>query len=315
MDVFLILTFVAGFIFLIKGANLLVTGSSSLAKNFGVSDLFIGLTIVAFGTSAPELIVNINAAIRGGTDIGIGNILGSNITNIFLILGISSLVVPLVVKLETIRLEIPLSLLAVVLLWFMVSDGVLSRFDGLIFVLLFLAFLSLLFRRSRRTVNFGKFKTSKAYSKKYSIFMILAGLVGLFFGGEWLVSSSIELAKLFGISDAVIGLTVIAFGTTLPEMAASLTAVYKRKKDIAVGNVVGSNIFNIFFILGLAGLIRPITVSNDLLNGVMAVIFATLMLLASLFVGKKYVLEKWQGVYFVITYLVYVIYIFYVVVG
>jgi len=303
-----------GFVFLIKGADLLVDGASSVAKKLGISALVIGLTIVAFGTSAPELIVNIFASIQGNTDIAIGNILGSNIANILLILGISAIIFPLAVKKGTVWKEIPLCLLAVIVTGLMVNDTLidggsfsgLTRIDGLILISFFVIFLYYTFGISKAESE-NEETIIKERSALKSILMIVAGLAGLTIGGKWIVDSAVAIAESFGVSQAVIGLTIVAVGTSLPELVTSAVAAFKKNADIAIGNIVGSNIFNIFWILGVSAVINPLTFSPMLMRDVMATILATLLLFIFMFVGKKHILERWQGVCFILLYIIYVI--------
>ncbi len=319
-----------GFALLIKGAGLLVDGASSIAKRFGISALVIGLTIVAFGTSAPELIVNILASINGNTDIAIGNVLGSNIFNILFILGISAVIFPLAVTKGTVWKEIPLALLAVVLVGIMVNDAFidggnfsgLTRIDGLVLIAFFIIFLYYTFGISRVEAvdsSMGSV-SSRAISKddktetpalQYSLFrsclMVGAGLVGLVIGGKWVVDAAVALATSLGVSQALIGLTIVAVGTSLPELATSAVAAYKRNVDIAIGNIVGSNIFNIFWILGISAIVNPLPFSSVLMRDVFVTIAATLLLFIVMFIGKRHVLERWHGVGFIILYIGYVV--------
>lgn len=309
--------FFIGFGLLIKGANLLVDGASSLAKRLGVSSLVIGLTIVAFGTSAPELIVNILASINGNTDIAIGNILGSNIANILLILGISAVIYPLAVKKGTVRKEIPLAFLAVIVLAFMANDAwidngpfsALTRIDGLILISFFIIFLYYVFGISKVEPADAVETIPRKYSLLKSWLMIGGGLVGLVVGGKWIVGGAVAFATGFGVSEALIGLTVVAIGTSLPELATSAVAAYKKDVDIAVGNIVGSNIFNIFWILGISAIIRPLPFSPVLSIDILVAVLATLLLFVALFVGKRHIIERWQGICFIALYIAYVIYL------
>jgi len=315
IDILTIILLVAGFIFLIKGADLLVDGASSLAKRFGISSLVIGLTIVAFGTSAPELIVNIFASIKGNTDIAIGNILGSNIANILLILGVSAIIFPLAVKRGTVWKEIPLSLLAVIVAGIMANDILidggkfsgLTRIDGLIFLSFFIIFLYYTFGISKAQSGDEVETKIKLTSLPLSIFYILVGLFGLTLGGKWIVDSAVSIASSLGVSQALIGLTIVAVGTSLPELATSAVAAYKKDTDIAVGNVVGSNIFNIFWILGISAVINPLAFSPLLMRDVAVTIGATFLLFAFMFIGKRNILQRWQGAGFVLLYVVYVV--------
>jgi len=310
---------VFGFIFLIKGADYLVQGASSLAKKLRVSDLIIGLTIVALGTSTPELVVNLVASFRGTADLAIGNVLGSNIANILLILGVSATIYPLVVHKNTVYKEIPFALLAVLALFFLVNDqdlasqkaNLLSRGDGLVLLLFFLIFMYYVF-----SVAVSKPNSEDAVLEEdiqvlpmwQSWMMIIAGILGLVFGGQWVVDSAVAIAKMLGVSEKLIGLTIVAIGTSLPELVTSAMAAYRQKTDIAVGNVVGSNIMNILFILALTAVVSPLSFSNDLQVDLWMVIGVTVLLFLALFVGKRRLLERWQGVTFITVYLMYIVY-------
>ena len=257
--------FIVGLILLVIGSNWLVDGASSLARRFNISDLVIGLTIVAFGTSSPELVVNLVASFNGNTDIAIGNVVGSNIFNILLILGISAMITPVVVKSTTTWKEIPFSILAVFVMALMANDILLdgdpksgiSRIDGMVLLCFFLIFLAYTFALAKHK-NHTPETNEKTISLRKSIVFIILGLLGLFFGGKFLVDGAIDIARIFGLSEQVIGLTVVAAGTSMPELFTSVIAAIKKNSDIAIGNVVGSNIFNIFLILGLSASIRPI---------------------------------------------------------
>ncbi len=309
--------FVIGFIVLIKGADLLVDGASSLAKRLGVSALVIGLTIVAFGTSTPELVVNILASLQGNTDIAIGNVLGSNIVNILLILGVSAILYPLTVQKGTVWKEIPFALLAVVVLSLMANDiyfdgessSVLSKIDGLVLISFFIIFLYYIFGIAKNDTDTPTEEDIKQVTITRSVLMTFFGIVGLVIGGKWIVDGAVTIASNFGLSEALIGLTIVAIGTSLPEMATSVVAAYKKNVDIAVGNVVGSNIFNIFWILGISAVIKPLPFHPALTFDLLVTVGATLVLFIALFVGKKHTLERWQGVVFVLLYVAYIIYL------
>ncbi len=306
-----------GFIFLIKGADFLVDGASSIAKRLGISALVIGLTVVAFGTSAPELIVNIFASINGNTDIAIGNILGSNIANILFILGISAVIFPLAVKRSTVWKEIPLALLAVIVVALMVNDALLdggsfsglTRIDGLVLLSFFMIFLYYTFGISRVETATTAEITIHRYSLPRACLMVGVGLIGLVVGGKLIVNAAVALASNLGASEALIGLTVVAIGTSLPELATSAVAAYKKNADIAVGNIVGSNIFNIFWILGVSAIINPLPFPSLLMRDVLMTIFATFLLFIFMFISKRHTLERWQGICFIFIYLGYISYL------
>lgn len=306
--------FVVGFYFLIKGADWLVDGASSVAKRLRMSNLMIGLTIVSFGTSAPELVVNLFASFNGNSDLAIANIVGSNISNILLILGVSAIIFPLVVKKGTVTKEIPLSLLAVLVLWFLANDMIvdssnfsaLTRIDGVVLLSFFIIFMYYTFGLSRVE---GDGDTIKKYSLWRSILMVVAGIIGLAVGGQWIVDGAIKIAYRLGMSESLIGLTIVAVGTSLPELAASAVAAYKKNSDIAIGNIIGSNIFNIFWILGISSIIRPIVFSPLLNFDIYFMFIITIMLLLFMFVGRKNVLQRWQGVTMIGVYIIYIIYL------
>lgn len=306
--------FIAGFYFLIKGADWLVDGASSIAKKFKVSNIVIGLTIVSFGTSAPELIVNLFASFRGSSDLAIANIVGSNISNILLILGVASIIYPLQVKKGTVIKEIPLNLLAAFVLWLLVNDMMidqlgfssLTRIDGGVLLAFFIIFIYYTFGIARTEGEGEDIKEHKTYK---SILMIVAGIIGLALGGQWIVDGAIKIAARFGMSESLIGLTIVAVGTSLPELAASAVAAHKHKSDIAIGNVIGSNIFNIFWILGVSAVIRPIVFSPMLNFDIYFMAFVTVLLFLFMFVGKRNILQRWQGLSMLFIYMLYIIYL------
>ena len=308
---------IIGLVMLVFGGEYLVKGSASLAKKWGVSTLVVGLTVVAFGTSMPELVVNVFSALRGATDIAIGNIIGSNIANILLILGVSALILPLAVKESTTWKEIPFAVLAGWMVLFMGNDilfdglheNILTRTDGLALLAVFMIFLYYVFNLA---------KNGKAEKEEIQVFgwtkstlFVVLGLVLLFFGGKLLVENAIILARLAGMSEALIGLTIVAVGTSLPELVTSAVAAYHKHADIAVGNIVGSNIFNIFWILGLTSIIKPLPFGSGMNFDILAEIIVTLILFLFLFVGSKKKIDRWQGVSFLVLYFAYVAFLIY----
>jgi cation:H+ antiporter len=306
------LLFIAGFAILIKGADWLVDGASSLAKKLKIPVIVIGLTIVAFGTSAPELVVNIFASALGRTEIAIRNVLGSNIFNIFLILGISAIIFPLAVKKNTVWKEIPLSLLAAIAVGLAANDilidhassSAITRIDGLIFLAFFAIFMCHIYGVSKAG---GKEEVAiREFSIFKSLLFIGIGLICLVLGGKWIVNGAVQIATALGVSESLIGLTIVAAGTSLPELATSTVAAFKKNADIAVGNIVGSNIFNIFLILGVSSVIRPLPFRETSNVDVMMTVAASLALFAFMFIGKKQFLERWQGVFFVLTFIAYI---------
>ncbi|MCD4761909.1 calcium/sodium antiporter [bacterium] len=319
-----IVLFILGFILLIKGADVMVDGSSSIAKKYGVSSFFIGLTIVAFGTSAPELIVSLIASIKGISGIALGNIIGSNMSNTLLVLGICAVITPLLVKKATIGKEIPLSLLAIVAVGILANDyffeninrNGLTRIDGLMLILFFSIFIYYTFGITREKENIIQKRVSdiideqpKQYSNLFSGLMIVSGLGALTLGGHWIVNGGIAIATSFGVSEAFIGLTIVALGTSLPELAASGMAAYKGKTDMAIGNVVGSNIFNLLWVLGLSSVIKEIAY-NPILNIDVIMLFGvTVLLLFLIYFGKKNILGRNEGMVLIALYVAYLAYL------
>jgi cation:H+ antiporter len=318
-----IILFVLGFIFLVKGADFLVEGASSIAKKYGFSSIMIGLTIVAFGTSLPELLVSALSAINGSPDIAVGNILGSNFSNTLLILGATAIVTPLMVKKNTINKEVPFSLLAIVAVGFLVNDflidgsgpNVLTRIDGLILILFFIVFIYYTFTLKKNKIPvLPKLKVSreeeiKEHKNYKSIILILIGVIGLYFGGQWIVTGAVEIATYFGLSEALIGLTIISIGTSLPELASSLIAAKKGKADMAVGTVVGSNIFNLLWVLGLSAVIFPIDYNPALNVDVIILIAITILLVPLIYAGRKNVLTKREGIILLSIYAFYLVFL------
>ncbi len=309
-----------GLAVLIFGAEWLVRGASSIARRFGLSPLIVGLTIVAFGTSTPELTVSVYSALTGSTDIAIGNIIGSNIANILLILGISAMIVPLAVKSSTVKWEVPMALVAVLLVLAFGSDrlldgglaDVLTRTDGLALLGFFAVFMFYIFALAKHdsapSIE-GEQTEGNPLSVLKSFGLVIAGLVALVFGGKLLVDQAVVLATLAGLSEAVIGLTVVAVGTSLPELATSVIAAMKKEVDIAVGNVVGSNIFNVFWILGLTSVIAPLPVSPSFVIDSLVAVAATTALFLAVFVGTRGRIDRWQGIAFVVAYIGYTAYL------
>ena len=310
---------IIGFILLIKGADYLVDGSSVIAKKFKVSNLLIGLTIVSFGTSLPELVVNVLAGWQGNTELAIANIIGSNIANLLLILGVSAVVAPLVVGKHTVWKEIPFSLLAVMVLGILANDkifaqggaSVLSFGDGLILLSFLAIFMYYIIgiALSDRQKNIGT--EAPQIKTLTSVIMIIGGLVGLIIGGRWVVDSATFIATSLGVSQAFIGLTAVALGTSLPELVASITAVKKGNIDLAVGNAIGSNVFNVFWILGVTALIHPLYFNTLANTDLLVAIGATLLLFFWMFIGKKHTLQKWQGILFLVFYVGYIVFAFF----
>ena len=313
-QIFTYLLFILGFVVLITGANMLIDGSASIARKLSISNIAIGLTVVAFGTSAPEFIVSFFATLKGNTDLAIGNILGSNIANILLVLGISAIIYPIAVQRNTVLKEIPFSLLAVLLLGVTANDilfdreatSVISRIDGLVFLLFLVIFITYTFGISKLKENGEDANEVKNYGYFKSAAFILIGLVFMVLGGKWIVNGAVKIAELFNVSQSLIGLTVIAVGTSLPELATSVVAAFKKQTDIAIGNIVGSNVLNILWILGFNAVIRPLPLNPASNIDILMTIFASLILFISMYISKKHVIERWQGIVMVVFYLSYV---------
>lgn len=307
---------IVGFFILIAGANYLVNGASALAKRLHVSDLVIGLSVVAFGTSTPELFVNIFASMQGNAEIAIGNVLGSNIFNILLILGVSSLIFPLSVTKGTVWKEIPFSLLAAIILGAMANDVLfdhmpsssLSRIDGLVLISFFIVFLYYLVSISKDTDTSQQIDV-KQMSLIKSVGMIIGGMIGLVLGGHLVQSSAVKIASSLGVSQTLIGLTIVAAGTSLPELATSAVAAFKKNSDIAVGNIVGSNIFNIFLILGISALIKPLPITAQINMDILVLLFSSIFLFLFMFTGKRRIIDRWEGAVFFMCYISYIIFL------
>jgi cation:H+ antiporter len=306
------LLLLAGLILLVKGAGWLVDGASALAKKYHIPDLAIGLTIVAFGTSAPELVVNVIAATNGFEDIVFGNVIGSNNFNLFVILGISGLIMPLAVNSGTVWKEIPLSLLAAILLFILAGDlgfgaGILSRIDGLILFCFFAAFLYYVYRQLRTDPENIEIK-HKAVAGHIIFFLLIGGLAGLVAGGKFVVDSAVKIASELGVDQKIIGLTIVAAGTSLPELATSVVAALKKNADIAVGNIIGSNIFNIFLILSVSSLIRPLNYDPAFNKDLLLLSGGTLFLFAAMFTGGKKQLDRWEAIVLLLAFAGYMAY-------
>lgn len=309
------LSFAAGLVLLILGADVLVRGASRLALSFGISPLVVGLTVVALGTSAPEFAVSIRGALEGQADISLGNVVGSNILNILLILGISALIVPLVVHRQIVRQEVPLMIGASVLLFGLSLDGSLSRVEGgLMFAGLF-AYIGLLYWQSRRQPADEldlELPPASQWDRHWSVQLglVIAGLAMLLLGAQWLVQAAIVFAQWLGVSELVIGLTVVSIGTSLPEIATSIIAALRGQRDIAVGNIVGSNIFNILGVAGLTALVAPsaLPVSQALISFDMQVMLAAaIACLPILFSG--HLIARWEGALFFGYYCAYTVFL------
>ncbi len=300
-----VLLLAIGFVLLIKGADWFVDGSSSVAARFGIPQLVIGLTIVAMGTSAPEAAVSISAAFSGNADITVGNIVGSNILNIFIILGFSSVMVPIAVAKSTVKYEMPFMILITGLLLLLGFDGKLGLLDGIIFLVFFAAYLTYLFIMAKKDKNAQQEDESiKQLSLPKSIIFVIVGLAMIILGSNVTVDAASKIAEMFGMDERFIGLTVVALGTSLPELFTSVSAARKGNADIAIGNIVGSNIFNILFICGISALIIPIPFASNFIFDVIIAIAAAVMLMLCSIIGK-HKLKRWAGIIMLLSYAAY----------
>ncbi len=304
--------FAVGFVVLILGANWLVNGSVSLGLRANLSPLVIGLTVVAFGTSLPELVINVFASFKGSSDLAIGNVLGSNIMNIFLILGISSQFMPIHVERISIRRDIPVGLFATLLFgliangYFMGFDLVINRFDGFVLLAVFGIYLWFTLKKGNGIEPDLDVENKQPASWPKTILLILIGLAGLFFGGEWVSDGALEVAKALGISETAIGLTIVAAATSLPELVTAIVAAMKKNIGIVMGNVLGSNIINILVVLGTSAIINPLIYQTKLNVELGMVIAANLALVVVIYLGKGFRLSRYEGISLILSYIVFI---------
>jgi cation:H+ antiporter len=311
-----ILLIILGLVLLKQGASWFVDGSAGLAKKLNVSELAIGLTVVAFGTSAPELVVNSFASLNGNDEIVLGNIIGSNCFNLFVILSIASLIAPLHVKSSTAWREIPFSFIALVILVFVANDSfifnrnnsVISRIDGLILLVFFTFFIFYVFIQLKNENKIIEEKTNDLADYKIAL-LIAVGLAGLVIGGKLVLDNAVKLATQLHVSEKVIGLTIVAAGTSLPELATSIMAAIKRSSDIAVGNIIGSNIFNILFILSVSSLIKPVRFNESFNVDIILLAGGTLILFLAMYTGKKKQIDRWEALVLLVGYLAYIVFL------
>ena len=305
-----------GFGLLIKGADLFVDGSSNIARLLRVPPILIGLTIVALGTSAPEATVSIIAALGGNADIAVGNVVGSNIFNITVVVGVAALLFPISVQSETIKKEIPFTMLATIVMVVLMSDialqgfsgNMLTRSDGLIFLLflsIFMYYVIELGLRSRQNTALTQPAEKGMWLK--STILTLVGLAMIIFGGDLVVNNATKIAYSLGMSETLVGLTIIAIGTSLPELVTSIIAALKKQSEIALGNIIGSNIFNILFVLGSSAVITPIAVNDKVFTDVFIMIILTLVLF--IFAKTGFRIGKREGLILVVSYVIYFVYV------
>ena len=297
---------------------MLVSGASSLAKRFNISDMVVGLTIVSFGTSLPELIINIFSSMQGQSELAIGNVFGSNVSNLMLIIGVTAIICPLPIKRNTILTEIPFSLIATLLVGFLANAVLIgdktslyiSRLDGgilLFFFVLFMAYIYNIAKTNKDEVIQEEEEPMMAIPKSL-LYMALGGM-GLFLGGKWVVDGAVSIAQSFGLSESFIGLTIVAIGTSLPELVTSAMAAFRKNIDIAIGNVIGSNIFNLLWILGISAVINPLPFNVVSNSDIMVMIFASTLLVVVIPIGKKNTIDRWNGIFFLFIYVAYIVFL------
>lgn len=299
-----VLLLIFGIVVVLKSADWLTNGAVGLATKLGISQIVIGLTIVAIGTSMPEFFVSIVSAIKGTPDLAVGNIVGSNIFNVLLIVGVAATVAPIAIQRATVRRDIPIAIVASIMLTFMMFDDNISRIDALILFAAFIAFIWITQRNSKNDANEKDASTEKVIPTWKSVLFIIFGLVGLVLGSNIFVDNASSLAHGWGISDAVIGLTIVAGGTSLPELATSAVAARKGDSGIAIGNVLGSNVFNILMILGLTGIISPMHIQN--ITYIDMAVMVISMALFWLFSFTKLRVERWEGCVLIACFLGYI---------
>lgn len=314
------LLLIVGLSLLVWGADKLVFGSAALAKNYGISPLVIGMTILAMGSSAPEMMVSAAAALDGKTDTAVGNVIGSNIANIALILGITALIKPLAISSGIIRRELPLMLIVTMLAGAIMYNNYLGFYEGVLLIVLFAAFIVAMLYISKSEQKNGDILLDEQESEipegvenKKALFWVVVGLILLPLGANMLIDNAVVIAKYFGMSDLIIGLTIIALGTSLPELAASVAGVLKGEDDMAAGNIIGSNVFNILAVMGLPALINPSEISPDLMNRDFYVMMGVSILLLFMALGKSRSINRIEGGILVTCFLVYQGYLFYTI--
>jgi len=302
-----------GLILLLLSGNFLVRGAVALAHRLNMSTLVVGVVVVSFGTSVPELIVSIDAAVQGHPDISIGNVIGSNISNIALVLGLTALILPIPVNKTSIRFDWPVMMFASALLYVFVLNNFLELWEGILFV----AVLSIFIFWSLKKPSGGSVSVSLAPEKNKEIplwaalIFIIISSAGLLFGAEWLIKGTIAIARTIGVSERVISVSFVALGTSLPELATSVIAAVKKETDISVGNIIGSNIFNIFAILGITAIVREIKIADEILDfDIFWMLGISVLLLIFMVPSKTAVIKRWEGMVFVSIYIIYIYFVF-----
>ena len=305
---------IVGLLLLLSGGDILVRGAVGIARRLNVSPLIIGLTVVSFGTSAPELMVSLQAALSGNPDIAIGNVVGSNIANLALVLGLTVIIFPISLDQNSLRIDWPVMMVATLLFWFFILDETISFSNGLVFVLLLFAYISFLFINSKRkkkkdSLDIEDLPETSTWMNKFWVLIafFVLGCVALVYGADFLVGGASQIAREFGISNHVIGVTIVAFGTSVPELATSCIAAFKKQTDISVGNLIGSNIFNILAILGITALVTPINLQDQTvltrdIFWMLAIAFAIFPLSAF---GLR--LQRWKGIILLLAYIIFML--------
>ena len=298
-----------GLALLILGGNLLLKSAVSISLKFNIAKILIGMTVVSFATSAPELIVSIKSAFLGSSDLAISNVLGSNIANIGLVLGIIILISPIKISKDIYKLDWPVMMLSAILFWVFILDLVIERYEGIIlFSLLCISIIILIKQQSHDEENID-LEVKEVDSLSLSIFLLILGGVLLYFGSEWFVLSAIDIANYFGVSERIIGITVVSVGTSIPELATSLVALLKKEKNISIGNLIGSNIFNVFAVLGITSILTPLNVTNlNIINfDIYVMLFFAIIIFPLMFFPKKLVLGRVEGLIIFSLYLAYIL--------
>jgi cation:H+ antiporter len=302
------LSVLLGFIILLVSGDLIVRSGVSIAGHLRISTLVVGVTVISFGTSLPELLVSVGAAFKGHPDIAVGNVVGSNISNIALVLGLTAILLPIPVNRNSVVIDWPVMMLVSMLFYLLILNGVLSFLEGIIFVTGLIVFIIWLVRRSRKNnIELGSVVLNPKYSILVSVLLFVVSAVGLYYGADFLVDGASSLAQKWGVSERVISVSIIAFGTSVPELATSVIAAFKKEMDISVGNIIGSNIFNILAILGITGMLKPIQINSDILFDVYWMLAISFLLFFFMLPARGGVIRRWKGIVLFCIYFIYII--------
>jgi cation:H+ antiporter len=304
------LSVLLGFIILLVSGDLIVRSGVSLARHLRISTLVVGVTVVSFGTSLPELLVSVGAAFKGHPDIAVGNVVGSNISNIALVLGLTA-ILPIPVNRNSVVIDWPVMMLVSMLFYLLILNGVLSFFEGMLFVTGLILFIIWLVRRSRKNnIELGSLDSKPNYSILVSILLFIVSAIGLYFGADFLVDGASSLAQKWGVSERVISVSIIAFGTSVPELATSVIAAFKKEMDISVGNIIGSNIFNILAILGITGMLKTIQINPEILFDVYWMLAISFLLFLFMLPSRGGIIRRWKGIVLFSIYFIYIFFVF-----